>query len=48
VYEYAGTDVRNHRNAQLGHFEDDEVVVSLSTYQALVEDMATRDDEVRA
>jgi len=32
----------------LGRFEDDEVVVSLATYQALVEDMATRDDEVRA
>ena len=29
-------------------FEDDEVVVSLAAYQALVEDMASLDTEVRS
>ena len=32
----------------LSGFEDDEVVVSLAAYQSIVEDMATRHDEVQA
>ena len=32
----------------LSGFEDDEVVVSLAAYQSIVDDMATRDDEVQA